>query len=98
MQESIRIDKTILRVGVTIVITMLLQLGAGLWQFSSMSSELRHLKEDLSKLEGSVATGTQNRYTSNQAQTDKSMMLQLLAAINNRIDLAERRIERLEGQ
>jgi hypothetical protein len=56
------------------------------------------MQSQLQELKGQVTTGTQYRYTSEDASRDKQAMLELYRLVLHRIDLSEKRIERLEGK
>ena len=105
MTEEIRVN----RVTITLIVFLLAQAVLGIiWgaRLDANVSALASLAElnrvslvsQLDKLEASINTGMQFRYTSGDAARDKDMGLRLLEAINKRIDLNEKRIERLESK
>ncbi|MGW8178859.1 MAG: hypothetical protein ACWGQW_08875, partial [bacterium] len=63
-----------------------------------VTMEVGYLKNSITEVKDALREGTRLRYTSEDATKDKQLMLELIKQINVRIDLSEKRLERLEQQ
>lgn len=62
---------------------------------SEMKAEVKEVKEEIRAL---VVSGTQKRYTSDDATADKKIMLDLIQSVNKRVDVLERLLMVERGQ
>jgi len=98
MADDLKISRWALGVGSTIAIVLVGQTIAAIIWGARLSATVEAMQSQLQELKGQVTTGTQYRYTSEDASRDKQAMLELYRLVLHRIDLSEKRIERLEGK
>ena len=93
MPEEIRVN----RVTLGLLLFLAAQAVLGVIWGARLDANVASLSIQLSKVEASIAAGSQFRYTSADAGRDKELGIKLLEAMNRRIDLNETRIARLES-
>ena len=98
MADDLKISRWALGVGSTIAIVLVGQTVTAIIWGARLSATVEAMQSQLQELKGQVTTGTQYRYTSEDASRDKQAMLELYRLVLHRIDLSEKRIERLEGK
>jgi hypothetical protein len=74
-----------------VVVTSITELRAN---YTTMLRDMADMKSELRQM---IQSGTQKRYTSEDATADKKIMLDLLQSINSRVAMSELRLERLEN-
>lgn len=96
--ETLKINGKVLGALVSVALFLLMQTGAALWWASSLSTSLTFIQQDIVELKEALKSNTTYRYTSQDAQLDKKMMLEQCDAIKNRITFNDGRITDLTAR
>lgn len=96
--NRIQFHRATLPLLLTVLATVIIQGAVVVWKVSAMNAAIGHTQEDLQQLRAQLSTQTAKRYDSDMAAADKVASNKLFEMISKRIDLAERRIERLEDK
>ncbi len=82
----------------SVLFAALVQIGVLVSTITELKTNQRHIQLTIAELKQSLVAGTTFRYTSQDAQRDKELMIELIKAVNDRVNLAERRLEKLEDR
>lgn len=86
------------RVMLTILLFVATQAIAGIIWGSTLSVRVSYMSDQINKMEATLTSGTQFRYTSADASKDKELMHSLVSANGRRLEALEKRVDRLETQ
>jgi len=92
MAEEIKINRMLL-----VLITFLVgQAIAGVVWGARLTERVLSMSEQIKEIKQTVAKATADRYTGEDAGADKANILTLIAAVNQRIEVSENRLKRVE--
>lgn len=74
-----------------IIAIMIIQFCGAIWWASSMASEVRYVRSDLTKLTLAVENGTRDRYSASDAKKDFEYVNLRISANESRISALEKR-------
>jgi len=94
--NHITVHRSTIKIMATILLFVATQTVAGVVWGASLSAKVEQLQNQVVQLRADTADATRDEYTAADASRDRSMHLELLKTFSQRLDLAERRIERLE--
>jgi len=96
--NEIKINRGTAALLVTVCLFLAAQTIAAVVYGARIGAKQEAMAETLGELKRSNSDAIRLRYTSEDASRDRSSVLDLISAVNRRIDLSEKRIERLEEQ